>query len=397
MLSAEHRAIVLSTVPLLESGGEALATHFYRSLLDEHPELRPFFNQSHQASGAQPRALARGVLMYARHIDELEKLGDLVGSIVSKHVSLQIQPAHYPIVGAGLLRSIRAVLGAEIATDAVLEAWGAAYAQLADILIGAEETAYANMEKQAGGWRGGRMFTVVGKTVESGEITSFRMAPTDGGSVAAHLPGQYIGLRLTVDGQDLRRNYSLSEAANGRDLRISVKREPHGVASRHLHDQVNVGDTLELFAPAGDFVLRPGTRPLVFITGGVGITPAIAMLQAAVADGKRPVTFIHATRDAKVHAFRDFTDGIAAEFPQVSCFYIHEKAVAADATGPQPTGFITAEDLARWLPADRNLDAYFLGPLPFMRAVKQHLAALGVPAEQTFHEFFGPAGSLDRG
>ena len=100
----------------------------YDALLREHPEVRPFFNQANQRSGSQPRALANSVLMYARHIDELEKLGDLVAVIVNKHVSLQIEPQHYPIVGGCLLRSIRAVLGAEIATDAVIEAWAAAHA-----------------------------------------------------------------------------------------------------------------------------------------------------------------------------------------------------------------------------------------------------------------------------
>lgn len=57
MLSPEHRAIVKATVPLLESGGEALTTHFYKMLIDENPEVRPMFNQAHQASGAQQRAL----------------------------------------------------------------------------------------------------------------------------------------------------------------------------------------------------------------------------------------------------------------------------------------------------------------------------------------------------
>jgi hypothetical protein len=70
MLNAEQRAIIKSTVPLLESGGEALTTHFYKMMLSEYPEVRPLFNQAHQASGDQPRALANGVLMYARHIDQ---------------------------------------------------------------------------------------------------------------------------------------------------------------------------------------------------------------------------------------------------------------------------------------------------------------------------------------
>jgi hemoglobin-like flavoprotein len=81
MLSNEHRAIVKATAPLLESGGEALITHFYKAMLDEYPEVRPLFNQTHQASGAQPRALANGVLMYARHIDRLDQLGGLVEQI----------------------------------------------------------------------------------------------------------------------------------------------------------------------------------------------------------------------------------------------------------------------------------------------------------------------------
>ena len=102
MLSTDHKAIVRATVPLLEAGGEALTTHFYGILLSEHPEVRPYFNQANQLTGEQPRALANGVLMYARHIDQLEALGDLVSVIVNKHVSLRIRREHYPIVGACL-------------------------------------------------------------------------------------------------------------------------------------------------------------------------------------------------------------------------------------------------------------------------------------------------------
>src|SRR4051812_36889373 len=142
MLTAAQKAIVTATVPLLESGGEALTTHFYKIMLAEYPEVRPLFNQANQASGDQPRALANGVLMYAKNIDRLEALGGLAAQIVNKHVSLQVLPEHYPIVGTCLLRAIREVLGVEIATDEVIAAWAAAYGQLADILIGAEAAAY---------------------------------------------------------------------------------------------------------------------------------------------------------------------------------------------------------------------------------------------------------------
>lgn len=153
MLSNAQRALIKATVPLLETGGEALITHFYRTMLGEYPEVRPLFNQAHQASGDQPRALANGVLMYARHIDQLQELGPLVAKVVNKHVSLQVLPEHYPIVGTCLLRAIREVLGEQIATDEVLEAWGAAYQQLADLLIEAEESVYAaSAPPSACGW-----------------------------------------------------------------------------------------------------------------------------------------------------------------------------------------------------------------------------------------------------
>ncbi len=266
MLSNAQRALIKATVPLLETGGEALITHFYRTMLGEYPEVRPLFNQAHQASGDQPRALANGVLMYARHIDQLQELGPLVAKVVNKHVSLQVLPEHYPIVGTCLLRAIREVLGEQIATDEVLEAWGAAYQQLADLLIEAEESVYAASAQADGGWRGVRRFRVARKQAESEEITSFYLEPVDGQPLLAFQPGQYIGLRLDIDGEEVRRNYSLSAASNGREYRISVKREAGGRVSNYLHDRVAEGDELDLFPPAGDFVLRDSDKPLVLIT-----------------------------------------------------------------------------------------------------------------------------------
>ena len=390
MLSAQHRDIVKATVPLLETGGEALTRHFYGIMLGEYPEVRPLFNQAHQASGAQPRALANGILQYARHIDRLDALGPLVGQIVQKHVSLQVLPEHYPIVGSCLLRAIREVLGPDIATDAVIEAWAAAYQQLADLLIGAEEDVYAAAAATPGGWRGARRFEISRKVPESAEITSLYLKPADGGPVMAFQPGQYIGLKLEIDGQEVRRNYSLSAPPNGSTYRISVKREPRGRVSNHLHDALGAGATIDLFPPAGEFVLAPGERPLALISGGVGITPTLPMLQAAH-EQRRPVTFVHFARNAAVHAFRDWVDDLVARSAQARRFYCHEEAGApVDAHGR-----VSAELLAHALPQARDMDAYFVGPAPFMGAVKRMLGELGVPAERMHWEFFGPAAALE--
>ncbi|MCQ4244234.1 NO-inducible flavohemoprotein [Stutzerimonas decontaminans] len=392
MLCAEQTALIKGTVPLLESGGEALTTHFYKLLLTEHPEVQPLFNQAHQASGEQPRALANGVLMYAKHIDRLEALGPLVAQIINKHVALQVLPEHYPLVGSCLLRAIREILGEEIATDAVIDAWGAAYQQLADILIGQEEKLYHAKAEAIGGWRGARRFRIARKVVESDEITSFHLQPEDGGPLMEFLPGQYIGLRLQIDGNEARRNYSLSAAGNGSEYRISVKREPGGVVSNALHD-MSEGTVLELFAPAGEFTLQPSKKPLVLISGGVGITPTLAMLEQALASA-RPVHFIHCARNAGVHAFRRSVDALAERHAQLKRFYCYEEHSDA-ASAPDAVGRLSERQLGEWLPADRDVDAYFLGPKPFMAAIRRQLKALGVPEHQTRYEFFGPASALD--
>jgi len=392
MLCADHRALVTATVPLLESGGESLTDHFYKLMLAEHPEVRPLFNQAHQASGDQPRALANGVLMYAKHIDRLDQLDGLVSQVVNKHVALQVLPEHYPIVGSCLLRAIREVLGPDVATDAVIDAWAAAYGQLADILISTEEQLYNATADAPGGWRGARRFRISRKVAESNEIASFYLEPSDGGPVVSHKPGQYIGLRLHLDGAELRRNYSLSAASNGRDYRISVKREPGGVASNALY-AMKAGDELELFAPAGEFTLQPSDKPLVLISGGVGITPTLAMLEAAISTG-RLIHFIHCARNADAHAFRAIVDQLAEQHAHLKRFYCYDEHQGDDYR-PDAVGLMTRERLDAWLPDDRDLDAYFLGPKPFMAAIRRQLLALGVPAEQTRYEFFGPAAALE--
>lgn len=392
MLSAAHREIIKATVPLLETGGEALTRHFYQILLSEHPSVQPMFNQAHQASGAQQRALANGVLMYAKYIDRLDVLGPLVGQIVNKHVSLQVLPEHYPIIGTCLLRAIREVLGAEVATDAVIEAWGEAYQMLAGLLAGSEEQVYSGNAAKPGGWRGARAFTVSRKIPESEEITSFYLRPADGEKLLAFEPGQYIGLRVLIDGVEHRRNYSLSMLGDGAEYRISIKREPSGQVSNFLHDRLEAGASLELFPPAGTFTLKNSSRPLALITAGVGITPALSLLEGAVNSG-RDIHFIHYARHGGAHAFKKLIEDFSTTHQNIQHRFCYSEPRHDD--NAHATGFVSENQLAQWLPNHHDIDVYFVGPKPFMSLVKRSLAKLGVPESQCYYEFFGPASALD--
>lgn len=397
-LTEQETAIIKATVPLLETGGETLTKHFYATMLSTHPEVVPFFNKAHQASGDQPRALANAVLMYAKNIERLENLGPLVNRIINKHVSLDINLEHYSVVGSCLLQAIREVLGAEIATDDVIAAWASAYGQLVTILAGAEQAIYDSVAAAPGGWKGDREFVVKDKVKESDEITSFYMESADGKPIKAYEAGQYIGLHIFVNGDETRRQYSLSCASNDKHYRISVKREPGGVVSNHLHDNVQIGDKLTLYPPSGDFKLVESTKPIVFVTAGVGITPAIAMLEEVLRNEKfanRPIHFIHCARTRAVQAFHNYLTELAHKHFNLTYYNVYSRETVHSAVNFHSNSRITEEKLKEWLPADKDLEVYFLGAKEFMRDVKKYLLDLGVPAAQLHWEFFGPAKDIE--
>jgi nitric oxide dioxygenase len=392
MPSAQTIALVKATVPVLQQQAEPITSHFYKLMLANHPEVKAFFNEAHQANGTQARALAGAVLAYAAHIDRLDEIAGALPRIIQKHAALGVQPGHYPIVGNCLLRAIKDILG-EAATDDILAAWGEAYGELADLLIAAEEQVYRVNEERPGGWRGERSLRIARREAESELITSFYLEPVDGGALMAFTPGQYLTLVLRIDGEPLRRNYSLSDAPGKPWYRLSVKREAGGRVSNWLHEHAPVGTTLNAQAPCGDFVLAQATgdRPLVLVTGGVGITPAMSMLEAVAPTG-RSIRFIHAARDGGVHAFRARVDAIAAEHANVKPVYVYDRPRAVEQA--HVIGFVTKDLLAQELPVDRDVDLYFLGPKPFMQAVYANGLALGVPEQQLRYEFFGPLEDL---
>lgn len=393
-LSPNTIALVKATVPALQTHGAEIVRTMYARMF-RNPAIRDLFNQSHHSGDApQQRALAMAILAYGANIDNLGALTAAVERIAQKHVGLQILPEHYPYVAEALLGAIKEVLG-DAATDEILAAWGEAYWFLADILITREAALYRQNAEAEGGWTGWRPFVVEDVRPESAVITSFLLRPQDGGKVVPHKPGQYLTFWLDIPGQPAtKRNYSISCAPNDATYRISVKREPHGLASRWMHDQVKPGTVLKVSPPAGDFWLE-GTpsRPVVLLSGGVGLTPMVSMLEAAAAGGwETDVHFVHGTLDGSTHALGAHARAVASRLPRgrVSVFY---EAPRAEDDGHDATGRITGAWLAANTPF-AEADYYLCGPKPFMRAMIEALGRLGVGADRIHYEFFGPADEL---
>jgi hemoglobin-like flavoprotein len=142
LLSQRHLEIVKSTMPALAQHGEEITRVFYANMIGENPELKSQFNMDDQKSGAQPTRLAQSILAYVANLDRLQNLGPAVEKIAHRHVQTNVTPEQYPLVGRYLLQAMKIVLG-DAVTPEVLEAWAAAYQQLADVMIAREKEIYA--------------------------------------------------------------------------------------------------------------------------------------------------------------------------------------------------------------------------------------------------------------
>jgi len=397
-LSEQTVAVVKATIPALEAHGLAITRRMYERMFED-AAIRDLFNQSHHGeTGSQPVALATAILAYAKNIDNLGALAGAVERIAQKHAGLNILPEHYPVVANALLAAIKDVLG-DAATPEILAAWGEAYWFLADILIGREAQIYAGQASAPGGWNGWRDFVVEAKVAESEVITSFHLVPVDGGKVVLHRPGQYLTFQFDLPGGAvLKRNYSISSAPNDRGYRITVKREPQGTASAWLHDAVNVGARLKVAPPAGEFFLRHSPdRPVVLLSGGVGLTPMLSMLEAArQSHPGLSVQFVHGTLSGATHALGARTRGLAASSNgAVTATVFYQAPRPQDQRGEayDLEGFVTLDWLRDNTPID-SADYYLCGPKPFLRVFVKGLLELGVPASRVHYEFFGPADEL---
>ncbi|EMM0381923.1 NO-inducible flavohemoprotein [Pluralibacter gergoviae] len=388
MLDAQTIATVKATIPLLVETGPKLTAHFYDRMFAHNPELKEIFNMSNQRNGDQREALFNAIAAYATHIEDLPALLPAVEKIAQKHTSFQIRPDQYAIVGTHLLATIDEMLHPG---EEVLNAWGKAYGVLADVFIKREGEIYQQNAAKHGGWVGTRPFRIVSKQPQSDLITSFELEAADGGDVADYQPGQYLAVWLKPAGfehQEIRQ-YSLTRKANRKGYRIAVKREEGGQVSNWLHNEANVGDIVQLAAPAGDFFLQiePQT-PVTLISAGVGQTPMLAMLDTLAEQGHpAQVTWLHAAENGRVDAFADEVAARGQRLPHFSSHTWYRVPDAGDRYDTQ--GLMELAPHKEQL-TDPAMQFYLCGPVGFMQFAAKQLIGLGVGADRIHYECFGP-------
>jgi ferredoxin-NADP reductase/predicted pyridoxine 5'-phosphate oxidase superfamily flavin-nucleotide-binding protein len=235
---------------------------------------------------------------------------------------------------------------------------------------------------------------------ESETIRSFYLRRIDGKALAGYEAGQFLPIRLAIPrtAEPVLRTYTVSDGPNRKYYRLSVKREAGGLVSNFLHDHAAPGFRLEAMAPRGIFVIdAAAARPVVLISGGVGITPMVAMTNHLINEGRRTRSFrrtffIHGTTNGRALAFGRHLRSLARVHESLTLHIRFSQPSADDRLGETHDSVGRLDlDLLKGVLAFDDYDFYLCGPTGFMQSLYEGLTGLGVREERIHYESFGPA------
>lgn len=257
-------------------------------------------------------------------------------------------------------------------------------------------------------WAGWRNFRVERKVYEDAarSICSFYLVPEDGQVLPPFWPGQFLTFSLDIpndqgDTESIIRCYSLSDSPRPDCYRVSIKRVPApagsdfppGRASGYFHEQVGIGSSLKVRAPAGHFYLDHGAYPVVLIGGGIGITPMLSMLNWSLKEQpEREIWLFYGVRQGQELVMKKHLDALAAAHPNFHLRICCSNPQADEVVGRdyQHHGRVDVSLLRQEL-ALKPYQYYICGPTPLMESLVPALDDWGVPDSHIHFEAFGPA------
>ena len=215
----------------------------------------------------------------------------------------------------------------------------------------------------------------------------------------AYLPGQHVTLRALIDGEDIRRSYSICATANSGKLRVGIKKLPGGAFSTWATEQLRAGDVIDVMSPVGEFTIEPDpgvATHRVAIVAGSGITPVLSLVGTTLEmEPGSTWTLIYGNRTATSVMFLDELEGLKDRYPgRLQLFHILSRE-GSDL--PLLSGRIDAEKIRaiHALLGGRPVDGWYLcGPYDMVMTAQQVLGELGVESDRIHDELFF-AGPVD--
>ena len=238
-------------------------------------------------------------------------------------------------------------------------------------------------------WDGFKELVLVDMVEVCTDIISFYFKSKDGSKLVKHKAGQFLPFKIKTNDpkyKDVIRTYSLSMFPNEDIYRISVKKINGGLISTYLHENLNIGDSIEAMVPTGLFTIKNKNNDTVLISGGIGITPLLSMLYEESAI-RNNIHFIQAVQNSKMHPFKDDIENIAKlKNIENTVFYSDPLSEDVEGVDYDYTGYVNKDFLKDNV--NLNSDFYLCGPPPFMKAVESILLELGVDNSKINYELF---------
>ena len=216
-------------------------------------------------------------------------------------------------------------------------------------------------------------------------------------------PGQHLGVRATIDGEEQRRSYSIWSRPDEVHPRIAIKQVADGLFSVWARNTLHVGQMLDVMPPAGRFVLPPGDgtrRHILAFAAGSGITPIMAMIAHALAhEPETHFTLVYGNRAPQSILFREHLEDLKDR--HLDRFTVlHTLSRNDESTAALLQGRITAEKVGTLAKGVAHLPdiahVFLCGPGSMIKDVRNALFALGLPRERVHHEFFAAGGGAYR-
>jgi len=219
--------------------------------------------------------------------------------------------------------------------------------------------------------------------------------PAELRSVFGFTQGQYLTLRATIDGQDLRRSYSICAGVDEGELRVGVRRVKGGVFSNWINTHLKVGDTVQVMAPQGRFFVEldpAARRSHLGIAGGSGITPILSIMKTVLArEPHSRFTLIYGNRQLNSTMFKEELEDLKNRY--MTRLVIHYVFSDEETEAPLNHGILDRSKIAEFigplLPGEDIDQAYVCGPFQMNEEAEAALLAAGVPPDRIHIERFG--------